>query len=286
MRSFSVGVLTGRPSLLNEVAYRLRRHWVSSIAGLVAVVVVLFATLTLATSSKVDWSAVARYLTAESVLAGVIVTIELTVISMILGTILALGIAAMRQSPSAILKAIAVAYMWLFRGTPLLVQLLFWFNIALFIPTIGGVSTNSLVTPFASALLGLTLNVAAYEAEIIRAGLLAVDRGQTEAGLAVGMRPLQVLMKIVLPQAARVIVPPTSNQFIDMLKATSLVSVIGTGDLLTATQTIASGNFLVIELLLVASAWYLIMTTVAVVVQWLLERRLSRSVTSRGIVRS
>jgi polar amino acid transport system permease protein len=100
------------------------------------------------------------------------------------------------------------------------------------------------------------------------------------------MRPLQVLMKIVLPQAARVIVPPTSNQFIDMLKATSLVSVIGTGDLLTATQTIASGNFLVIELLLVASAWYLIMTTVAVVVQWLLERRLSRSVTSRGIVRS
>jgi polar amino acid transport system permease protein len=266
----------------STVAYRIRRHWLASTVGLISLAIAAFAVSTIASSQRIQWHEVAKYLTDGQILHGVLTTLELTFVSMTLGTVLAVLLATMRMSPSVILRCVAGVYIWFFRGTPLLVQLIFWYNIALFLPaiTVAGhsESTNKLISPLTAALLGLTLNVAAYEAEIVRAGLLAVDRGQTEAALAVGMTPTQALRKVVIPQSARVIVPPTGNQTIDMLKATSLVSVIGTGDLLTKAQSIYSQNFLVIELLFVVSAWYLFLTSIATLVQGALERHLGKSV--------
>ncbi len=250
--------------------------------GLLAVVAVAFGLYLLVTSPNVDWHIVRHYFTEKTILRGVGVTLELTVVSMAAGTALAVVLAAMRGSVSLAMRTVSGAYIWFFRGTPLLVQLIFWYNIALFVPKIqigaSTLETNKLVTPLVAALLALSLNVAAYMAEIIRGGILAIDRGQTEASLALGYTSRQNLFRIVLPQTIRVIVPPTSNLAIDLLKATALVSVIGTGDLLTKAQAIYAVNFRVIELLIVASGWYLIVVTLATIGQGALERRLARSV--------
>ena len=168
-------------------------------------------------------------------------------------------------------------YVWLLRGTPLLVQILVWGNFALLFATIGPFKTNDLLTPFVASLVALGLNEAAYMAEIVRAGILAVDRGQHEASLALGMSRALALRRIVLPQALRVIIPPAGNQFVSLLKATSLVSVIAGGDLLTAAQNISSANLHTIELMLVATFWYLAITSISSLGQLYIERRLGRS---------
>ncbi len=187
----------------------------------------------------------------------------------------------MRLSPNAIVSGFASLYIWFFRGTPLLVQIIFWFNIQLFIPSIdiGSIhfDTNSIITAFVAALLALSLNEAAYMAEIMRGGLMAVDSGQQEAAKALGYTPTQAMLRIIFPQALRVIIPPIGNQTISMLKTTSLVSVVAAQDLLTRAQNIYAKNFLIIELLIVASIWYLVMTTVASSLQYMIERRLGRS---------
>jgi len=177
-------------------------------------------------------------------------------------------------------------YVGFFRGTPLLVQLIFWFNLAALYPAIAfGVpfgphlvtgDANKLITPFVAAILGLGLNEAAYMAEIVRAGLLSVDHGQTQAAQALGMTQRQIFRRIVLPQSMRVIIPPTGNQTISMLKTTSLVSVIALHDLLYASQIIYSRTYLVIPLLITASLWYLIVTTVLSVGQYYIERHFKR----------
>lgn len=163
----------------------------------------------------------------------------------------------------------------------MLVQIIFWFNIQLFIPSIDlgfyQFDTNVIVTAFVAALLALSLNEAAYMAEIIRGGLLAIDDGQSEAAKALGYTPAQAMIRIIFPQALRVIIPPIGNQTISMLKTTSLVSVVAAQDLLTRAQNIYARNFLIIELLIVASLWYLIMTTVASGFQYLVEQRVGRS---------
>jgi polar amino acid transport system permease protein len=193
----------------------------------------------------------------------------------------------MAMSGNVVISTVANAYIWFFRGTPVLVQLLFWYNIAALYPKIsiglpfGGpqlayLDANSLITPFAAATLGLGLNEAAYMAEIVRAGIISVSEGQTEAALALGMTRLQTMRRIVLPQAMRVIVPPTGNETISMLKTTSLVSVISLADLLYSSQIISSRTFQVIPLLIVASIWYLIVTTVLTMIQSRIERRYSR----------
>jgi polar amino acid transport system permease protein len=156
------------------------------------------------------------------------------------------------------------------------VQILIWGNLALLFEHIGPFPTNAVMTPFVASVLALGLNEAAYMAEIVRAGILAVDRGQYEASMALGMPRALALRRIILPQALRVIIPPAGNQFISLLKATSLVSVIAGGDLLTAAENISSANLHTIELMLVATFWYLVLTTITSVGQFFVERRLGR----------
>jgi polar amino acid transport system permease protein len=219
----------------------------------------------------------------------VLVTLELTVVSMVVGIILGVVLAVMRLSANPLVSGFSGFYIWLLRGTPVLVQLLFWSFIGALYPKVGisipwgpslvSVDANSLITPFIAATLALALNEGAYMAEIVRAGILSVPEGQAEASSALGMSRLQTMRRIVLPQAMRVIVPPTGNETISMLKTTSLVSVIAYGELLYAAQLIYAANYRTIPLLIVASIWYLFFTTVLSIGQYYLERRFGRGAT-------
>ncbi|MCL2417698.1 MAG: amino acid ABC transporter permease [Conexibacteraceae bacterium] len=246
----------------------------------------------LVTSKRIEWGTVKHYLTAHSILLGALKTIELTAIGMAIGISLGLVLALMRLSPSVIMNGAASMYLWFFRGTPLLVQILFFYNLALFLPRIslgvpfGGPtfaswSTNSLIAPFTAGCLALGLNQAAYMCEIVRAGILSVDEGQLEASHALGMTRGQAMRRIILPQAMPVIIPPTGNNAIALLKDSSLVSVISILELLGTAQLISSANFATIPLLVVASIWYLVMTTIASIGQAYLERHFGRG-TSRN----
>ncbi|QWA11250.1 amino acid ABC transporter permease [Sodalis ligni] len=247
------------------------------ITALVSVLLVLLI-VRIAISGAIDWSVMASFFFHRAILDGLVMTLQLTVLSMLSGIILGTLLAVMSLSRYPIVNAAAMLYIWLFRGTPLLVQLIFWFNIALVFPVIGTgdwqISVNVLITPFVAAVLGLGLNEGAYMAEIVRAGLNAVDSGQTEAAHSIGLSRTKVMTLIVFPQALKIITPPTANQIIGMLKNTSLVSVIGAQELLTKSEDIYARNFHVIELLVVASIWYLILTTVASGLQYWLERHL------------
>lgn len=254
--------------------------------GLVLLVIAIVIHL-LVTAKAIHWDIVRQYLTAHSILMGVLTTIELTAIGMLIGILLGTIMALMRLSSSVVFNSAASLYIWFFRGTPLLVQILFIFNLASFIPLItlgvpfGGPvavswKTNSVITPFIAAIVALGLNQAAYMCEIIRAGILSVEEGQLEASLALGMPRSRGMRRIVLPQAMRVIIPPTGNHTIALLKDTSLVSVIAMSELLYSVQTIYSENFEVIPLLVVACIWYLIMTTVLSIGQHYLERHFGR----------
>ena len=206
---------------------------------------------------------------------------------MMIGVALGLLLAVGRLSPSRPLHAGAALYIWFFRGTPLLVQLLFWYNLSALFPTVGldipfgptlsSWNTNDLISPTTAAIAGLGLNEAAYMAEIIRGGLLSVPRGQYETAQAFGMTYARALRRIVLPQAMRAIIPPTGNQLISMIKATSLVSVIAMADLLYSAQAVYNRTFQVIPLLMVAVLWYLFITSILNVVQSAIERYYGRS---------
>lgn len=232
------------------------------------------------------WDVVGEYLFAPRILSGIGTTILFTVLTFVIGLVLGLLVTVMRQSGNPVLAVACGAYIWLFRGTPLLVQLVFWFNLALIFPYLGvripalgiaiGGDANELVSPFTAALVGLTLHSAAYMAEVVRGGFLAVPGGQVDAALAIGMTELDAQRHVVIPQAIRVILPPLGNQFIDILKATSIVSVIGGGDLMTRAQQIYGQNYQVIALLVVASLWYLALVTLATLGQSWLERSLDR----------
>jgi polar amino acid transport system permease protein len=253
-----------------------------------AIVVVLAVTLghSVATNPRFGWGLVGHYLFSGRVLDGLAVTLELTVIAMAIGITLGVVLAVMRLSPNPLVSSASWAYIWFFRGTPVLVQLLFWSFISALYPRISlGIpfgpqflhgDANALITPFVAAILGLGLNEAAYMAEIVRAGILSVDEGQTEAAHALGMTRLLTMRRIVLPQAMRVIVPPTGNETISMLKTSSLVSVIAYKELLYSVQLIYAVNFRQIPLLLVASIWYLVVTTVLSIGQYYVERRFGR----------
>ena len=234
------------------------------------------------TSPKLDWSTVWAYITTDSILRGVTVTVELTIIGQGIAILGGAILALMVQTDNLIASGVAKGYIWLFRGVPLLVQLLFWYNLGLLWPRLGiwipfvdiGISanTNDLISGFTASILGLGLNEAAYMAEIIRGGILGVPRGQMDAALSIGMTRGHAMRSVVLPQTLRIIIPPTGNQFIGLLKGSALVSVIGGGDLLTSAQRIYARNFAVIPLLLVASIWYLALTTLATAAQSRIER--------------
>ena len=236
-----------------------------------------------------QWVWVGHYLFDSRILHGVVATIYLTAAAMAVGIILGVILAVMRQSPNPIVKGASWLYIWFFRGTPLLVQLIFWYNLALlygkidlgvpFGPALVHGNTNAIITTFAAALLGLGLNEGAYMAEIVRAGFLSVPEGQTEAAQSLGMSRLQIMRHVVLPQAMRVIIPPTGNETISMLKNTSLASVITFVELTYAAQEIYSANFKTIPLLIVISIWYLVMTSVLYVGQYFIERRYGRGFT-------
>jgi polar amino acid transport system permease protein len=195
-------------------------------------------------------------------------------------------LAVMRLSANPVVSTVSWFYIWFFRGTPVLVQLYFWFNLQLvlphlsfgipFTPLIWQGDTLSIITPFLAAILGLGLNEAAYMAEIVRAGIISVEHGQTEAAQALGMTRLQVMQRVVLPQAMRVIIPPTGNETISMLKTTSLAYITTTRELFTAQALIAAYNYRIVELLIVASIWYIVCTSVLTFGQYYLERYFAR----------
>jgi polar amino acid transport system permease protein len=257
------------------------RNWGARLLAAAILLVLAGFVLAVVTGGGVQWAEIPPYLFDPTILSGVQLTLLFTLLSMGLSLVGGVVVAMLRMSSNPVLSGLARLYIWFFRGTPLLVQIIFWFNIQLFIPRLAigpwSVETNQVVSAFTAALLALTLNETAYMAEIVRGGLLSVDRGQAEAALALGYTPGQSLRRIILPQAIRVTIPSIGNQTISMLKTTSLVSVVAAQDLLTRAQNIYARNFLIIELLIVASVWYLVMTTIASGLQLIVERRLSRS---------
>ena len=255
-------------------------HWFRWLSAAL-IVLVLAAIVRAFAGGQIEWSYVSRFLTAKVILEGIVNTMVMAVLAMALGIFLGVVVAVMRLSPNPLLKTVAAGYTWLFRGTPLILQLLLWFNLALVFPTIGipGVWSARAVyvmTPFLAALLGLGINQGAYTSEVMRAGMLSVDIGQYEAAQAIGMGRLRALRRIVLPQAMRVVIPPLGNEFIGMVKATSLASVIQYPELLHNAENIYYANSRVIELLIVAGLWYLLVVSILTPLQMLLERRFAR----------
>jgi polar amino acid transport system permease protein len=267
------------------------RHPGRWLAGAVILVLAAMLAHSLVTNENFHWDVVGKYLTTSSVLNGLKNTLILTVLAMLIGIVGGILLAVMRLSANPLMSWTAAAYIWLFRGTPVITQLLFWFFLAALYPRLGlgipfgptflSVDTNSLIAPFTAALLGLGLNEAAYMAEIVRGGILSVDHGQTEAAEALGMSRAKILRRIVLPQAMRVIIPPTGNETISMLKTTSLVIVIAYFELMTAVQQIYSRNFQTIPLLIVAAIWYLLLTSILTFIQGFIERHFARGTVNR-----
>ncbi|MER5302460.1 amino acid ABC transporter permease [Streptomyces lasiicapitis] len=262
------------------------RHYWRWAAG--AAVLVLTAQFAhgLVTNPAWEWEVFFRYVTADSVLRAVWVTLQLTVYGTVLGFALGLVLALMRLSRSPLLAGVAWAYVWAFRSIPLIVQLLFWFNLAYlyeelgvgipFGPVVWSFGTMHLVGAMSAAVIGLALHQAAYAAEILRGGFLAVEPGQLEAAAALGIPRLRQLRRIVLPQAMRSVLPNAANEIVSLFKGTSIVSVMAIGELFYQVQVIYGRNGRVVPLLMVATAWYIVLTTLLSVVQYYVERHFAR----------
>ena len=271
---------------LRVLPARYMGRWVAAVLVVGTLGMLLFSMFT---NERFHWDVVGEFLFAAPVLSGLGKTLMLTAVSMLIGILLGIVVAVCRLSSNPILSTAAWAYSWFFRGTPLMVQLLFWFFLAALVPTIGlgvpfgpnlfEIDTNSIISPFTAALLGLSLNEGAYMGEIVRSGIRAIAPGQTEAAKAIGMSRMQTMRRVVLPQAMRVIIPPTGNETIGMLKYTSLVIVIGYSELLTSVSIIYSRNFQTIPLLIVAAIWYLAVTALLSIGQYFVERHFERGFT-------
>lgn len=274
----------GRPEEIRAVPVRRPGRWIAAFIVLIfSASVIKF----IITDSALQWNIVGQYLFDSRVLHGVLATLYLTVLAMLMGIILGILFAVMRLSPNPILKSYSWLYIYFFRGTPLLVQIVFWYNLAglfpaphhiiaigvPFGPALIHPNANAIITVFIAALLGCGINEGAYMAEIVRGGIVSVDEGQSEAAASLGMSRAQIMRRIVLPQAMRVILPPTGNEAISMLKNTSLAFAIGFAELYFETSDIAAVNFKVVQLLIVASIWYLALTSIAYVGQYFLERK-------------
>jgi polar amino acid transport system permease protein len=268
---------------IQAVPVRHPGRWVSAV-----VIAVLAAMLinSFFTNSQYHWALIWHYIFTKSILHGTLITLELTFVAMAIGIAGGIVLAVMRLSPNPVVSGASWFYIWFFRGTPVLVQILLWYNLSYLFPHLSlGIpfgprfvtgSTNSLISALTAGILALGLNEAAYMAEIVRAGILSVDEGQSEAASALGMTRSLVMRRIVLPQAMRVIVPPTGNETISMLKTSALVSSIAVPELLQQTQAIINTTFATVPLLLMASIWYLAMTSVLTVGQFYLERYFGR----------
>jgi polar amino acid transport system permease protein len=275
------------PEKISAVPVRHPGRWIAA-----AVLLVLAAMLvhSLLTNPRWKWGVVGQYLFSPRVLHGMLLTVELTALAMAIGIVGGVIVAVMRLSPNPIVSGLAWLYAWFFRGTPVLVQVIFWSFIAALYPYLSlGIpfgpeflyfDSNKLVPIFVGVVLGFGLNEVAYMSEIVRAGILSVDQGQTEAAEALGMTRTRIMRRIVLPQAMRVIIPPTGNETISMLKTTSLAAVVAVGELFTNVQLIYGSNYQQIPLLVVGSLWYLVLTSVLSVFQHYIERRYARGTVS------
>ncbi|MDH2444045.1 amino acid ABC transporter permease [Amnibacterium sp. CER49] len=272
-------------------AVKLRHPWRIVFAIVLVLAVVLFL-IDAAQRTAYGWPFVGKYVFDKRISAAAFVTLQLTVYSMVIGVALGLALAVMRLSPNPVVKSVAWLYVWIFRGTPVYVQLVFWGLFSLIYPhvflgvpwtSLGySLSLSFMQNAFVIAVIGLALNEAAYMAEIVRAGLLSVDAGQEEAATALGMSWGQTMTRIIIPQAMRVIIPPTGNEVISMLKTTSLVAAIPlTTDLYGVARDISAVTYTPIPLLIVASLWYLLFTSILMVGQYFLEKRFSRGVNAR-----
>ncbi|UOQ57796.1 amino acid ABC transporter permease [Leucobacter allii] len=241
------------------------------------------------TNRNIDYAVVGQYLFNPEIVAGVGMTLLITAISMLISTVLAVILAAMRLSGNPVAVAFSSFYVWLFRGTPLLVQIVIWGYFGLIFEkiTLGipftdvvfwEVDTNVLLTAFVAGIIALTLNEAAYSAEIVRSGMLSVDAGQQEAAASLGMSPFHTFVRILLPQAMRVIIPPLGNELISMIKNTSLLSLIAVMEVYTRATQISAQNLKQVELLIVVSIWYLVIVSILSVPQHYLERYFGRGV--------
>ncbi|MDF0600981.1 amino acid ABC transporter permease [Psychromarinibacter sp. C21-152] len=266
--------------------YKEKSRW-SFVVGTVAILILAGAFYGLVTNQNMKWSVFLEYLFSGPIMSGLIVTIELSAFALAVGLALGIFVALGRMSDNIVISNISAFYVWVLRGLPAIVQLLIWGNIGLFVPVIvlgvpftdialGEVRVATYLTPFVASFVALGLAESAYMGEIIRGGLQSIDSGQREAAFALGMRRGRILRRIILPQAMRAIVPSLGNQFSNIIKASALVSVIAGGDLLTTAQNIAGQNYRVMEMLFVASFWYLAILAVMSPVQHLIEKRTRR----------
>lgn len=267
------------------VVARTRHPWRWVISAAVLVVVAQFVH-GLATNPGWDWPTFAQYFTAKSVLAALWMTIKLTLWGTVLGFALGVLLAIGRLSNNPVLQVISWTYIWAFRSIPLIVQLLFWFNIAYLYQTLSiGIpfgpgffefNVTGVISGFTAAVIGLALHQAAYSAEIIRAGIISVDHGQIEAANALGIPRARQFFKIVLPQAMRSILPNAANEVISLFKGTSIVSTMAIAELFYQVQVVFGRNGRVVPLLLVATVWYIILTTLLSIAQYYVERHYAR----------
>ncbi|MEY4424111.1 MAG: hypothetical protein RLZZ258_1214 [Actinomycetota bacterium] len=284
--SGAIDIVSG--GLLPSKIVRLRhpgRVFSAIIIGMMAIL----GAISIVTNPNFEWEIVFKYLFHPAILNGIFTTVWLTVVCMIIAIILGIVLASFRMSANVVLKSVSAAYLWFFRGTPLLVQLIFLYNLGALYPTLGiGIpftdisffeaATNDIMTVWLVAIAGLALHESAYMAEIVRSGLLSVSTHQSEAAHALGLDNWQTFRRIILPQALRVIIPPTGNQFIGMLKYSSLVSVIAVGELLYSAQLIYSQTFETIPVLITASLWYLFCTTILTIIQSRIEKYFAKGV--------
>ena len=268
------------------VAIPLRHPW-RWVAAAALIVVLGLLLNSLWTNENIAKQYIWQYIFDPRIIKGVWITLAVTVISMVIATILAIILAIMRMSSNPVLRGVSYLYIWFFRGTPLLVQIVFWGYLGLLYKQISlgvpltdfhifAVDTNTLIPAFVGGVIALSLNEAAYAAEIVRAGLLSIDHGQREAASSLGMGPGYTMRRIILPQSMKVIIPPMGNETISMLKNTSLLAVVAVPELYTASSQISAGNLRQVELLIVASLWYLFITSVLSVPQFYLERYYAR----------
>ncbi|MFC0200546.1 amino acid ABC transporter permease [Paracoccus rhizosphaerae] len=256
-------------------------HW---IGGAILTLLAMGFVQVLVTNDNMQWGVVAKYLFSAQILSGLGMTLMLTVLAMVLGLAIGIILAIMRLSSSRVFQTTSWGWIWFFRGIPPLVQMIFWYNLALLLPQISiGIpfgpklaswDTNLLITPFSAAIMGLAFTESAYAAEMIRAGIQAVSSGQTEAAATLGLTRGQTLRRVILPQALRIVIPPIGNDTISMLKFTSLVSVLALPDLLYSAQMVYARTYQTVPLLIVATIWYLVLTTVLTLLEHALEHRL------------
>lgn len=273
-------------------AIKLRHPWRSVFAVVLVVIAALFIYDAAFNRPVYNWAEVGTYLFDTRVVSAIGYTLQLTIYSMIIAVVIGVTLAIMRLSPNPVVRAVSWVYLWVFRGTPVYVQLVFWGMVPVVYKTIDlgipfteamvSITTKDLLSYFALAVIGLALNEAAYMAEIVRAGLLSVDKGQDEAAVALGLGWWHTMSRVVLPQAMRVIIPPTGNEVISMLKTTSLVTAVPfTLELYTRTRDIASVTYQPVPMLIVASFWYLVITSILMVGQYYIEKHFAKGVAQR-----